>query len=221
MKKENDEQRGEIGMKPTYLVKTIHQKEDIEQCNPFSIQQYMWDSKQKPKVQGWMGYLEGEGIYVKMICQESNPKRCYQNHNDAVYEDSAMEIFLAFLKEGEELSNECMYTNFEINANGAMLAQKGKGRKNRSFLEIERIESTGVSAKIAEKEWSIEVLFPETCLDEICDFGKIKAGEAFYCNFYKIAESEEILHFGSFSPIDSETPNFHMPVCFAKAMIEK
>lgn len=207
-------------MKPTYLVKRISQKEDIEQCNPFFIGQYMWDSKQEPKVQGWMGYWEGEGLYVKMLCQESNPKRYYQNHNDAVYEDSAMEVFLAFPEKDEEITNECMYTNFEINANGAMLAQKGKGRENRSFLPKEQIESTGVFAEITEKEWSVEVLFPETYLNEICNFDRIKQGDTFYCNFYKIAESEEIMHFGSFSPIDSETPNFHLPVCFAKARIE-
>ena len=46
----------------------------------------------------------------------------YYRHNDPVYTDSAMEIFLAFPEENQALSNECMYTNFEINAYGAMLA---------------------------------------------------------------------------------------------------
>ena len=128
-------------------------------------------------------------------------------------------FFLAFLEEGEILSNDCMYTNFEINANGAMLANYGVGRQNRKFISDEQYEQTNVKAVIEEKRWYIEVLFPESYLKEICDLERIKNGLEFCCNFYKIAESEDILHFGSYSPIESSTPNFHLPVCFAKAII--
>ncbi|MBP3665110.1 MAG: carbohydrate-binding family 9-like protein [Tyzzerella sp.] len=202
-----------------YHVKRIDNKEQIETCEPFSINQYMWNSKREPKVYGWMGYMEGEGLFVKMVCEETNPKREYQNHRDPVYKDSTMEVFLAFLEDGEALSNQCMYTNFEINSNGAMLANFGKGRKDRQSITDEQFELTGVGATIQSDRWYLEVLFPESYLNQICDFEKVKEGKSFYCNFYKIAESEEIQHFGSYSPIESETPNFHMPVCFAEAII--
>lgn len=203
-----------------YHVKKIQDKTQIEQCEQFKINQYMWNSKQEPKVYGWLGYIEDEGLFVKMVCEESNPKREYQNHKDPVYKDSAMEVFLAFTEEGETLTDNCMYTNFEINSNGAMLANYGEGRKNRRFISDEQYEMTGVKAMIEEEKWYFEVLFPESYLKEICDFETIKEGKTFYCNFYKIAESAEIQHFGSYSPIDSETPNFHKPVCFAEAVIE-
>ena len=203
-----------------YKVKRIEHKNQIEQCNQFRIEHYMWESKQEPKAYGWMGYLEGEGLFVKMVCEECNPKREYMNHKDPVYKDSAMEIFLAFLEKDEEISNDCMYTNFEINANGAMLANYGKGRKGRQSITDAQFEMTGVKAVIEEDRWYLEVLFPEAYLNQICDFERIKEGGAFYCNFYKIAEGEEILHFGSYSPIDSATPNFHMPICFAEAVVD-
>lgn len=202
-----------------YHVKRIDNKEQIETCETFLINQYMWNSKREPKVYGWMGYMEGEGLFVKMVCEETNPKREYQNHRDPVYKDSTMEIFLAFLEEGETLSNQCMYTNFEINSNGAMLANFGKGRKDRQSITDEQFELTGVGATIQSDRWYLEVLFPESYLNQICDFTTVKEGKPFYCNFYKIAESEEIQHFGSYSPIESETPNFHLPVCFAEAVI--
>lgn len=201
-----------------YQIKRIKQKEQIEQCEQFSINQYMWNSKQEPKAYGWAGYIEGEGIFVKMVCEEQNPKREYKNHKDPVYKDSAMEIFLAFPGE-EKLSNDCMYTNFEINSNGAMLANYGKGRENRQFISDKQYELTGVRAVREETKWYFEVLFPESYLNRICDFESIKKGSTFYCNFYKIAQAEEIQHFGSYSPIESETPNFHLPVCFAEAKI--
>jgi len=203
-----------------YHVKTIEDKGQIEKCERFSINQYMWNSKKEPNVYGFMGYIDGEGFFVKMICEEKDPKRVYKNHRDPVYTDSAMEIFLAFPEEDEELTNDCMYTNFEINANGAMLANYGKGRKGRESITDAQFEMTGVKAVIEEDRWYLEVLFPEAYLNQICDFGRIKEGGVFYCNFYKIAEGEEILHFGSYSPIDSATPNFHMPVCFAEAVVD-
>lgn len=203
-----------------YCVKKISSKNQIETCEKFSINQYMWNSIREPKVYGWMGYLNGEGLFVKMVCEETNPKREYQNHRDPVYKDSTMEIFLAFLEEGEALSNDCMYTNFEINSNGAMLANYGKGRKGRQSITDEQFEMTGVESTIEEDKWYLEVLFPESYLKQICDFEKVKEGKKFYCNFYKIGDSEEIIHFGSYSPIKSEKPNFHLPVCFAEAVIE-
>lgn len=201
----------------TYQVKRIENRNQIEKCEPFAITNYMWNSKREPKAYGFMGYVEGEGLFVKMICEETDPIRVYKNHKDPVYKDSAMEIFLAFPK--EVLSNDCMYTNFEINSNGAMLANYGEGRKGRQFITDEQYEQTGVKAVIEEDRWYLEVLFPEDYLKQICDFEEVKAGKAFYCNFYKIAETEDIQHFGSYSPIESEKPNFHLPVCFAKAMI--
>lgn len=202
-----------------YCVHKISNKDQIEQCELFEINNYMWNSKQEPKTYGWLGYIEGEGLFAKIICEEVNPKRIYKNHRDPVYKDSAMEIFLAFLENGETLSNDCMYTNFEINANGAMLANYGKGRKDRKSISDEQYTQTNVKAKIEENKWFLKVLFPESYLNEICDFESIKNGKEFYCNFYKISESDEILHFGSYSFIESETPNFHLPVCFAQAMI--
>ena len=202
-----------------YQVKRISDKSQIGQCEKFSIQQYMWNSKKEPHTYGWLGYVENEGLFAKMVCEEANPRRTYDKHRDPVYQDSAMEVFLAFLDEGEALSNDCMYTNFEINANGAMLASFGVGRENRKFISDEQYEQTKVIAVVEDGRWYVEVLFPESYLKEICDFERIKNGSEFYCNFYKISESDDILHFGSYSPIESSRPNFHLPVCFAKAVI--
>lgn len=92
-----------------YHVKKIERKEQIEHCEKFFINQYMWNSKQSPLVYGWMGYVEGEGLFVKMVCEEKNPLRRYYRHNDPVYTDSAMEIFLAFPEENRHFQmNVCI-----------------------------------------------------------------------------------------------------------------
>ena len=202
-----------------YCIREIDNRNQIEACNMFSIDNYMWNSTQSPKAYGWMGYLKDQGLFVKMVCEESNPIRTYKKPQDPVYKDSAMEIFLAFLEDGESLTNDCMYTNFEINSNGAMLANFGKGRKDREPITDEEYKDTKVTATVEDDRWYLEVLFPEYYLEKICDFSKIKKGKPFFCNFYKISENKTNEHYGSFSLIKSDKPNFHMPIYFAQAYI--
>ena len=113
-----------------------------------------------------------------------------------------------------------MYTNFEFNSNSALLANYGEGRTGRQSITDEQFVLANCTTAIFEDHWTAEVTFPESYLYQICDFDAFKNGKEFYCNFYKIAESENILHFGSYSPIESPSPNFHLPVCFAPAKIE-
>lgn len=202
-----------------YQVKKIHSKEELSQCEAFTIGNYMWNSTREPRAYGKMGYIEGEGFYVEMVCEESDPKRVYHNYNDPVCNDSAMEIFLAFPEKGEPLSNDVMYINFEINSNAALYAAYGKGRKGRKHMPESYLETADCKAVISENEWKLSVLFPEEFLKKECGIEELNEKTEFYCNFYKIAESPEIIHFGAFNKIDNETPNFHLPVFFAKASI--
>ncbi len=78
---------------------------------------------------------------------------------------------------------------------------------------------TGVKAAVEENKWYLRYFSRKNISKKSCDFEEIKKGRSFYCNFYKISESEEILHFGSYSPIESEKPDFHLPVCFAEAVM--
>lgn len=204
-----------------YKVKTICDKSQIERCEKFFINQYMWDSIQEPKVYGWMGYLEGQGLFAKMVCEESNPKREFTQPKDPVCEDSAMEVFVGFAEEGKPVNNNSIYLNYEVNANGAMYAGTGHNRNNRQFISDEIYALSSPTAVINNDNWYMEVLIPEVLLKDMCDFEKIKVGETFYCNFYKIAECEPILHFGSYSPMTSEKPDFHVQTDFAQAIIVK
>lgn len=202
-----------------YQVKKISRKADIGQCERFDIDTYMWNSTREPKAYGRMGYLPGEGFYAELICEESDPKRTYVNYNDPVCRDSAMEIFLAFPEEGEALSNDVMYVNFEINANGALYAAYGKGRKNRKFMPETYWETSDCKAVVEDDRWRLSVLIPEAFLLKECGVKALDENTEFYCNFYKIAESPEILHFAAFHKIENETPNFHLPIFFAKGEI--
>ena len=137
-----------------------------------------------------------------------------------VCKDSAVEVFLAFAEKGKKLTNNDMYLNFEVNANGAMYAKYGFGRQGRVFLSDEIYKETGVNSVIEKDHWTMSLLIPEKFLKEVCDYLPDGSGKEIYCNFYKISEDPAVEHYISFSPIDSEKPNFHLPVFFAKAEVE-
>lgn len=202
-----------------YNIKKIQSKADIDLCSEFEITNYQWRNVYTPKVTGKAGFIPNEGIFVKMTCFEENPVTTKTQDRERVCDDSAMEAFFAFLEEGEELSNNVMYINFEFNANGKMYAKYGKGRKGRIFISEEVCRECGCTVVKDEKSWTASVLFPIKFLEETCNSGKLDVGSQFYCNFYKISETPEIEHYGSFAPIGSETPNFHLPEFFAKAII--
>lgn len=202
-----------------YNVKTIKREEELLKCSSFQIEQYQWNSKKMPKTYGYMGYMEGRGLVVSMISEEENPKCVYIKDGDMVCEDSAMEVFLAFPEEGEEIQNECMYLNFEINPNAALYAKYGKGRAGRQFFSEEYKKEISCKTVKSQKRWEVNLCIPDKILQEICHVDLRKKETIFYCNFYKISEDKEIEHYGSYSPIQSETPNFHLPIYFAKAIL--
>ncbi len=177
-----------------YRVKTIFNKEEIESCQRFSMDHFMWTCLQKPEAYGWMGYLKDRGLFVKLVCKEKDPKRVYHNFMDMVCEDSAMEVFLAFPEKGEALTNDVMYLNFEVNSNGAMYAAYGKGRKGRKPMPEKYLQVVDCKADRQEDSWTLTYLIPESYLKEEAGVEKLDGETEFYCNFYKIAQTPEIEH---------------------------
>ena len=202
-----------------YQVKIIDSPENADKGTLFTINNYMWTCLTKPKAYGTMTYLKDKGFYVEMTCEEKNPKKEYHNYMDPVCKDSAMEIFLAFPPKGEPLTNDCMYTNFEINANAALYAAYGKGRKNRSSMPQQYLKTCSCRTTIHQDRWTLSLLIPEPFLKKECGLSQLDEITEFYCNFYKISESPEIEHYAAYHHINNPTPNFHLPIHFAKARI--
>lgn len=202
-----------------YKVKEINSAEEIGKCEEARMDNYMWTCRVKPAARVRMGYIREKGFLVEMVCEEENPKREYYNYMDPVCKDSAMEVFLAFPQKGESLTNDAMYVNFEVNGNGALYAAYGKGRRNRAPMPEIYLEECGCRAEAEDKQWKVSLLIPETFLRRECGLEALDKTTEFYCNFYKISESPEIEHYAAFHSIDNETPNFHLPVYFAKAGI--
>jgi hypothetical protein len=200
-----------------YETRIISSREEISASPVFKVGHFMWACRRRPETFGRMGYLKGQGLFLQMTSLERDPLRELKNHRDMVCKDSAVEAFFSFAP--EQPDENSLYFNFEVNANGAMYAKYGQGRKNREFLTDEEYAMTGVKAKIGPESWSAEWLVPLRVLERVCGIAGFEAGDSFFCNFYKISENPGIEHYAAYSPIQNETPNFHLPQYFAKAVI--
>ena len=197
-----------------YKVKTIKRIEEIDQCTKFQIDHHLWDKEYKPEAFGRMAVLEGYGVVITMTAMEVNPLRRYHEPDAPVYKDSALEAFLNFAAEYSKKE----YLNFEMNANGAMLGEFGMDRnrkKLKSFISC----SADCKARIRDDSWEVTLKIPMTLIQEVYQREPLKSGDLFSCNFYKISEYPAIEHYASYAPIDSKTPNFHLPDFFGKAVI--
>ena len=48
-----------------------------EHGTTFSVSHLLWGTKHAPAVTGSIGYVQEDGFYVEMICEESDPLRRY------------------------------------------------------------------------------------------------------------------------------------------------
>lgn len=199
-------------------VQVIASVDELEKVTPFKVDCLLWGTRKIPETYGYLGFVMGDGFYLKMVCEEKDPLRTYANNQDPVYRDSAMEAFFMFEPEkGRDVHST--YLNFEANANGALLAAYGKGRIYRSYFTSEEMELFGCKAVVEKEKWSISLRIPIMVLEKIYGPLELKEGSSFTCNFYKISETQEIEHYASYSPIKSDIPSFHIPEYFETATI--
>ena len=114
-------------------VRLIENKELLESVELFKIENLLWGTEKIAKTYGYIGFVPGgKDLYIKLVCEEKDPLRVYKEDQDPVYKDSAMEAFFQFKGNGTETDD--IYLNFEMNANGALLACYGKNKMNRIHL---------------------------------------------------------------------------------------
>ena len=202
-------------------VEIINEWYELEKTVPFRVRHLLWGTKQIPETYGYLGYKEQEGLFLKMICEEKDPLRACRNDQEPVYRDSAMEAFFMFFPKGNGRADgrDGVYINLEMNANGALLAEYGKGRSGRVPFPQSVMEKFACKADVGKDRWSVCIVIPESVLEFVYGEIPLGKGSSFCCNFYKISENTQIEHYASYAEIDTEHPDFHRPEFFAHAKI--
>lgn len=180
---------------------------------PISI--YPWGGDYRPITWAKIWFEEHVGFHVVMHCEEENPRAVYENPDEPVYEDSCMECFLQFYPDSDDF-----YINFEVNSKGVMLCQRGMGRGDRVFIRMLRMDQPEVTVSKTETDWEISYIIPLSFIRHVyghCDFVE---GQVIRGNFYKCGDKTEVSHYGCWSEIRCENPDYHRPEYFGKLILK-
>ena len=157
-------------------------------------------------------------LYIDFFVHGNYLRAVNYVNNSPVSEDSCVEFFMQV-----HGSNE--YWNFEFNCIGTVNASHRETRENATRLtdqqiaSIKRCASCGVKP-FEEMEglfaWNLVVAIPF----ELVGIDTSKAPIEFNGNFYKCGSKTSLPHYLSWSPINSPTPNFHLPEFFGNIILE-
>ena len=194
-----------------YVVSIVSGKPDWDQLDKVWIDQYPWGKDYMPRTNASVILWEdgGSGIIVRMECMEKNPTARYTKNGEPVYEDSCVECFLNF-----DPVNTDAYINLEANSNGALLCEFGTTREDRIPISEIQCAPPGVQIKKLEDRWICYFIIPMQTINSL--YGKLwfLPGDPLKGNFYKCGEKTPVPHYGSWSPITSDQPDFHRPEYF-------
>lgn len=180
-----------------------------------SIDNYFWLEGHTPATAAKLVYVTDYGFLLRMTCAEEAPKAVYTKYNDPVYTDSCMEFFCDWLGDGR-------YINMEMNANGTLLSCIGPDRHARTpIADLSGGEIFPVKGEVCDGHWQVTAEIPMVLLCRILGVDSIPfcKGYTFRGNFYKCGDETPIPHYGMWSPVGTEKPDFHRPEYFGDFVV--
>ncbi len=203
--------------KVKYFVKTISNESEIDSLPKAYIDKYVWGGEYRPVSYAQLGLIKEKGLYLKLTSFEKNPRITGTQYGHKVHLDSCLEFFSSMD------NSQPIYVNFEANAAGAfvMTARLNRHENVRHAHTIEGLVLPDVKSTINEDNWSVEVLFDYELIEKL--YGKkisFDSGYVFKGNFYKCGDETETVHYGMWSPVELEKPDFHQSGFFADIEIE-
>ncbi|CAI6083409.1 carbohydrate-binding family 9-like protein [Cohnella sp. JJ-181] len=189
------------------------------------ISHFLWeesDDPYRPEVQVRL-YFTDEAIFARFRTYEADPVAVHnEGFNPAVYQDSCVEFFLQPLP-----NRDARYLNFEFNSLGSMLLGLGVDRNDRDPTPGHQPELYGTHAERGLRDeqgqvyWQLSFRIPFTVLTDW--FPGFAASDlmAMKGNFYKCGDHTPRPHYGAWSPITEEEPDFHRSEYFGSLILQK
>lgn len=212
---------GEQGTTPRHIeapfIRNVESLRDDEvrlvmrdKLEPHPVACVNWsDYPYAPKVSVRVAHSD-DALALLFEVEEEHLRGLTLESNGAVWEDSCVEFFI------ENPAGEG-YFNFEINCIGTALAALRRSRTDATHFTAEQMAKVRYFGSLphapidsqgeGQRWWMVEII-PFAVL------GEERAPKSIRCNFYKCGDRCRRPHFLSWSPIDSEEPNFHCPEFF-------
>lgn len=165
----------------------------------------------KPQVRFSIAHAS-DRILLKYYVEEKTISAAEGNINGRVWEDSCVEFFISF--------GEKEYYNLEFNCIGTALVGYGNKKTDRELLPEVIIKGLGFQSLIQNSYglicWELTIVIPL----KLFIHHQLSSLVRKHCrvNFYKCGDALPEPHFLSWSDIQSEEPNFHLPEFFGEAL---
>jgi len=171
-------------------------------------------------------------VHAKIMYDENNLYLIYNVHdryvrcitnkiNGPVWEDAAVEFFFA-----PDSNFPLLYFNLEMNCGGTALMHYNlvprKESKQLDIEDIKKIEIAHSLPQIIDPEmsnpvvWTLEYRIPIAMLEKYSKVTHPKKGVEWRANLYKIAENNSNHHYMTWSVVENDKPDFHLPQFFGK-----
>lgn len=177
-----------------------------------------------PSIQAKMMYSDNN-IYIIFIVIDRYVRCITKNINGPVWEDSTVEFFFSPHPGSPET-----YFNFEVNCGGTPLMHYNlyttKGYKPVNPEDILEVEIAHSLPKIVDPEisepvtWTIEYRLPIEVLKKYGNVTEPQPGNIWKGNFYKFGDNTSNPHFLTWSSVNHNKPNFHLPQFFGALQFE-
>ena len=180
------------------------------------VDHFRWYEDYAPNTTAQLVFVEDYGFILRMTCAETSPKAVYTAYNDPVYTDSCMEFFCDWLGDGR-------YINMEMNPLGTLLSCVGPDRHARTpIADLADGRVFPVKGEICDGYWQVTAEIPTALLCKILGVDSIPFGHGytFRGNFYKCGDETPVMHYGMWSPVGTEKPDFHRPEYFGTLVID-
>jgi len=167
-----------------------------------------------------LSYTEEE-LRLAFRVYEEAPLIRYTQPNDPVYRDSCVEFFVQ-----PAPTDDARYLNFEINAAGTLLVGLGAGRQDRAYLgpsarpQVPVATATGLRDEAdGESYWTACLRIPLNWLSSLFPSFVPCTGTEMRGNFYKCGDETPVPHYGCWSKVRSDAPDYHRSEDFGSLIL--
>lgn len=198
----------------SYTVSRVDGEPDWDAVPSVDIDNQQWLDPVDVAAHAQLCY-DDEAFYVRMWAEEADIRAEYPRTDllANTYEDSCLEFFIS------PVPGDARYMNFEFNPNCAVGAQIGTTKTDRTRLVRTDDPYQAVSTR-TDDGWEITYRIPFDLIRSFYPDFSVESGMVLHGNFYKCGNLTVKKHYLSWNPIESDTPNFHVPECFGELVLE-
>jgi len=201
---------------PAFYILYTDGEVDFSKAPTARVNIYKWGQQYMPRTEAKIIFKEDDGFYVRMECEEKNPLAEKTEFGASVCEDSCMEFFANYQPKTSD-----RYINIEMNSIATCLCYFCRDRYETVSIEKLSDALPEVEAFKTETTWGINLHVPLKMLRDAYGEFTLKEGDTVTMNLYKCGNKTKIPHYGTWSEICTERPDFHQPSCFSEVEIRR